>query len=298
MPMTPLSLLPDAYRSTLERFLRVLSGRNRAALTIQAYATDLRQFFVWLLETNATATAPELIERADVEEYLAHLAQRGISGLSRARKLAAIRELYRFLVDEGSLERSPSASVATPRRERHERSYLTRDEYNRLLASAGAHPRDFAILTLFLQTGIRVSELCALRLGDVDLAGRKIRVHGKGQVERTVELERKGISALKLWLGVRLPAGDDHLFLNYEGSGLAERSVKKLMLKYRLQAGITKKAGCHSLRHTFATAKAEQNVSPYQLKEWLGHAKLDTTMQYVHLAKGPKAQKVMEGTSL
>ncbi len=296
--MSTTTPLPASYTETLEHFLRVLSGRNKAVLTIQAYATDLRQFFVWLRENNATATAPELIERADVEEFLSHLASQGITGLSRARKLAAIRELYRFLVDEGSLERSPSASVATPKRERHERSYLTRDEYNRLLASAGTHPRDFAILTLFLQTGVRVSELCALRLGSVDLAGRKIQVQGKGQVERTIELERKGISAIKLWLSIRPPATDDHLFLNYEGSGLGERSVKKLVRKYRIQAGIAKKGGCHSLRHSFATAKAEQNVSPYQLKEWLGHAKLDTTMQYVHLAKGPKAQKVMEGTSL
>ena len=299
LPMTATTTLPTAFTTTLERFLRVMHGRNKARLTIEAYRTDLRQFFAWLVENNATATAPELIERADVEEFLAHLADKGITGLSRARKLSAIRELDRFLLAEGSLARSPVAAVETPKRERHERSYLTRDEYNRLLAQAGATPRDFAILTVFLQTGVRLSELCALRLADVDLANRRLSVRlGKGQRERSVELERKAISALKFWLSVRPMVADDHLFLNRDLDPLSPSGVKKLVRKYRLQAGIAKRGGCHVLRHTFATAKAEQNVSPYQLQEWLGHAKLDTTMQYVHLAKRPNAQKVMQETSL
>ena len=145
---------------------------------------------------------------------------------------------------------------------------------------------------------VRVSELCALRLSDVDLDARRLLIHGKGQKQRTVELERKGISALKFWLKARPQVGDDHLFLNSTLEPLGERGVKKLVMKYRLQAGISRRAGCHALRHSFATAKAEQNVSPYQLQEWLGHAKLDTTMQYVHLAKRPNAQRVMQETSL
>ena len=96
----------------------------------------------------------------------------------------------------------------------------------------------------------------------------------------------------------RPQAADDHLFLNYQHEPLGERGVKKLMQNYRLQAGIARRAGCHALRHSFATAKAEQNFSPYQLQEWLGHATLDPTMQYVHLAKRPNAQRVMQETSL
>jgi site-specific recombinase XerD len=96
---------------------------------------------------------------------------------------------------------------------------------------------------------------------------------------------------------VRPPVLDDHLFLNKDGDPISERGVRKLVVKYRVAAGITKRASCHSLRHTFATYKAEKGVSPFQLKEWLGHASLNTTQIYVHMAR-QNAKKVMEATSL
>ena len=98
-------------------------------------------------------------------------------------------------------------------------------------------------------------------------------------------------------LALRPLAVTDHLFLNRYGGPLGTRSVKKLVLKYRRLAGITKRVGAHALRHTFATIKAEKGVSPFQLKEWLGHANLNTTQIYVHLAR-KNARKVMEQTSL
>lgn len=283
-------------KEALSAFLRALEGRNRSPLTIRAYKTDVGQFVAWLGQ-NTWAPTVDQVERADITEYLSFLGARQVSGVSRARKLAAIREFFRYLEGHGHINRSPAAAVETPKKERNVRSYLRPDEYTRMLSEAGANPRDYAILQVFLQTGIRVSELCDLRIGDVELTNRMITVTGKGQVERSIELEKKGLAAIRTWLAVRPKVLDDHLFLNYQGEPLGERGVRKLVVRYKSRAGITKKIGPHSFRHTFGTLKAEQGVSPFQLKEWLGHAKLDTTQIYVHMGRS-NAKKVMEATSL
>jgi integrase/recombinase XerD len=167
-----------------------------------------------------------------------------------------------------------------------------------LLVAAGGNPRDFAILMTFLQTGVRVSELCALTLDDVDFEAKQLHVRaGKGMSARTIELEKKGTQVLRSWLAVRPKVASDRLFLNRDEEPLGERGVQKLLAKYCQLAGITKRISPHSLRHTFASFKAEAGVSPFQLQQWLGHASLDTTQIYVKLAK-KNAKKVMEATSL
>ena len=151
-----------------------------------------------------------------------------------------------------------------------------------MLSLAGANPRDYAILQVFLQTGIRVSELAHLTLEDVDLIKPAITVRGKGSVEREIALEKRGVQALKNYLAVRPESLSEVIFLNYKGEPISERGIRKLVVKYRKKAGITKQASCHTLRHTFATYKAEKG-SPFQLQQWLGHANLNTTQIYVHL---------------
>jgi len=290
--------IPHAFIEAVERFIRVQEGRNRSKQTLRAYRSDLFQLAEWLHDDNPLLTDPIEVTTDDLHEFLAHLAHDGISGTSRARKLAAIREFYRSLKNLDLIPKSPVDAIDTPRRERKSRTYLTPEEYNRLLAAAGAHPRDFCILTLFIQTGIRISELCELRLDDLDLEVGVLTVRiGKGMAARTIELEKKGIRATKTWLAMRPSTHFDHLFLNRDEEPLKEWGVRDLLNKYCEQAGITKRITPHSLRHTFASAKAQSGVSPFQLKEWLGHARLDTTSIYVHMAK-QNAKKVMEATSL
>lgn len=272
-------------------------GKNRSLLTIRAYRTDIGQFISWLKENNLCAPIPDKVERADVTEYLAQLGQQGIMGVSRARKLAAIREFFRYLEEHGRIEKNPAQGVETPKKERNGRTYLHPEEYRAILAQAGANSRDYAILQVFLQTGVRVSELCSLTLSDIDFEGRTLKVCGKGQTERDIELEKKGLEALRNYLSVRPQSLNDHLFLNKDGEPISERMVRKIVAKYRARAGITKRASPHSLRHTFATYKAERGVSPFQLQQWLGHRNLNTTQIYVHLGR-QNAKKVMEATSL
>jgi integrase/recombinase XerC len=120
---------------------------------------------------------------------------------------------------------------------------------------------------------------------------------GEGQKARTIELEKKGLQAIRSYLAVRPASLSDELFLNYHGQPLSERGVRKMLAKYLKASGIMKKISPHSLRHTFATYKAELGVSPYVLREWLGHARLDTTQIYIHMARA-STKKAMEATSL
>jgi integrase/recombinase XerC len=143
-----------------------------------------------------------------------------------------------------------------------------------------------------------VSELANLTIADIDFIKPAITVRGKGSVEREIALEKKGVHALRSYLLVRgVDSSSERVFLNYQGEPISERGIRKLVVKYRQEAGITKKASCHTLRHTFATYKAEKGVSAFQLQQWLGHANLNTTQIYVHLGK-QNARKVMQDTSL
>lgn len=281
----------------LTDFLTSLRARNASVLTQEAYQTDIRQFISWQAETSVVGQTITSVTKTDMIEYLSYLASLGRSGVTRARKLASLREFFAFLHERELIPSSPAASVAIPKKERKTQTYLRPEEYARLLSTAGSHPRDFAILQLFLQTGIRVSELVQLTLTDVDLVNKVIKVSGKGSKERTIPLEKKAVLALKNYLSVRPQSLDQHFFLNYTGTGLSRRGAEKIIEKYRRLSGITKRFSCHSLRHTFGSYKAEQGVSPFQLKEWMGHSSISVTQHYVHMSK-ESARRAMEQTSL
>lgn len=282
---------------SLTEFLTSLRARNTSVLTQQAYSTDIKQFIAWLSETTVVELCPGNVTKTDIVEYLSYLSDLGRSGITRARKLASIREFFKYLLDREELPYSPAATVAIPKKERRTQTYLRPDEYAKLLSSAGSNPRDFAILQLFLQTGVRVSELVSLTLTDVDLQNKVINVAGKGSKERTIPLEKKAVLALRNYLSVRPETTDQHFFLNYKGEGLSRRGAENIIEKYRALSGINKHFSCHSLRHTFGSYKAEKGVSPFQLKEWMGHSSISITQLYVHMGR-EHARRAMEQSSL
>jgi integrase/recombinase XerD len=278
------------------RFINSLSGRNLSTHTAIAYQTDIRQFLSWLTENDMTVASPTQITRTHILDYLSHLAGLGRSGVTRARKLAAIREYCKFLVDEQLLPASPTEHIVRPKKERKQRVFLRVDEYMRLLNAAVGNSRDYAILQLFLQSGIRVAELVGLALTDIDLDGGIMLINGKGNKQRTIYLEKKATQAVKSYVINRPGSSDQHVFLNYQGSGLSVRGVMDIVEKYRKLAGITKKFSSHSLRHTCATYKASKGYTPTELQDLLGHEKPETSFIYVHMARD--AQKLMQQTSL
>jgi site-specific recombinase XerD len=285
-----------ALYTSLTRYLTSLSGRNLSKHTASAYRTDLLQFLTWLAENDISVQSPEKITRTHILDYLSFLSDKGRSGVTRTRKLAAIREYCKFLIAEKVITSSPTEAIVRPKNERKQRVFLRVDEYMRLLNAALGNSRDYAILQLFLQTGIRVGELVGLTLSDIDLATGAMLVNGKGNKQRTIYLEKKATQALRAYAADRPHSLEQHVFLNYQGSGLSVRGVMDIVEKYRKLAGITKKFSCHSLRHTCATYKAVKGYTPPDLQDLLGHNKPETSLIYVHMARD--ARQLMQQTSL
>lgn len=284
------------FSASLKNYLKSLAGRNLSDHTIIAYHTDLVQFLSFLTENDVTVNSPEKITRTHILDYLSHLAGLGRSGVTRVRKLAAIREYCKFLVWEKSIPHSPAENIIRPKQERKQRVFLRVDEYMRLLNAAAGNSRDYAILQLFLQTGIRVSELVGLTLNDIDLDEGIMLINGKGNKQRTIYLEKKATQAIRAYLANRPRSLDQRVFLNYQGTHLSVQGISDIVEKYRKLAGITKQFSCHSLRHTCATYKASKGYTAVELQDLLGHEKPETSFIYVHMARD--ARKLMQQTSL
>ncbi|HYT36628.1 MAG TPA: tyrosine-type recombinase/integrase [Ktedonobacteraceae bacterium] len=285
------------FQKNVLDFLQELVGGNKSQLTLTAYKTDLLQFFTWLSENDVTVTIPSQVTRGHVNEYLAFLSSQGRSGVTRARKLAALKSFFTYLKDEHLVILSPADTIHMPNKERKKKVVLRTDEYSRMLSEAGGNPRDFSILQLFLQTGIRVSELIAITLEDLDIQNHVLKVHGKGNKEREIPLEKKSVQAVKSYLMRRPESQDQHLFLNYSGEGLSIRGVRKIVDKYLKKAGITKRISCHGLRRTFGSAKAGKGMNAFQLQKLMGHERITTTIAYVEIGQ-EELRRAMEATSL
>ncbi len=288
--------LPLPFAASLQNFMRSLVAKNRTPATLTSYRSDVGAFLSWLCE-NTPCGHPQEVSRADITEYLAERGAAGVSGLSRARNLAAIKEYFRYLVETGQVQSSPVDGITPPKREKRGRNYLSQEAYTKLLQLAAGTPRDYAILQVFLQTGVRVSELATLTVDDVDLDRGLLRVTGKGMADRDIPLNKKPTAALRLWMGARRPSEHRVLFTNRFEQPIGVRSIQKLVERYRRGAGIERRITPHSLRHTFATHKARQGVNAFQLRDYMGHATVATTQLYVHLGQD-EARKVMEQTSL
>ena len=222
---------------------------------------------------------------------------KGHTGTTRARKLVSLQVFFTFLEKTSVIPHFPAATIDRPRKERKPKHFLRPDECNRVLAAAGGSPRDFAILQLFLQTGIRVSELVAILLSDLDLVNKTLTIHGKGSKEREIPLEKKAMQAIRSWLAIRPESADQHVFLNYQGEGFSIRGVRKMVDKYIKQADITKHISCHGLRHTFGFNKGAKNMNAFAIQRLMGHERMETTRIKVNLDTDA-LRPVMEATSL
>ena len=270
---------------------------DKNPLTVQAYRADVLQFISFLAETDYTVTTPCKVERYHITEYLHHLKGSGRSGVTRARKLISLQVFFASLVQSGVIPHSPAVNIDRPKKEKRPKDFLRPDEYNKLLVQAAGDTRDYAMLQVFLQTGIRVSELVAIQLPDLDMIDKTLAIHGKGEKERTIPLEKKAMQALKSWLTVRPQVPDQHLFLTYHQTGFSIRGVRKLVDKYLKLAAITKKISCHGLRRTCLTNKAARNMNAFALQRLAGHQDMETTRIYVQLGT-EDLRPMMEATSL
>ena len=300
-------------KAALGDFLEHLRlNENASAHTVRAYESDLTQFLSFLASKAGRPRAELTVgdfDYVNVREFLADLSRRGNTRSSAARKLAAIRTFGRYLRREGILDGDPAALVGTPRREQRLPAHLGEGEMTTLLempdVSMPLGRRDRAILELFYASGLRLSELVGLDLGDVNLGGRMVRVLGKGGKERIVPFNRSTEAALRTWLRDResfVPADAEPrraraasrtpritrpakppLFVNYQGGRLSTRSVDRLVRRYVAACSTRFGISPHALRHSFATHLLERGADLRAIQELLGHARLSTTQRYTHL---------------
>ena len=277
----------------VEDFLTWLAAeRGRSSNTLVAYRRDLTSYWAWLVERGESL---DDVTGSDLDAYVGHLRERGLAPSSVKRALVAVRSLHRFRSEEGLAESDPSASIETPRVPAGLPKALTESEIDGLLAQViGDDPvslRDRAVLEVLYGTGARISEVCTLGIGDVDLDGGLLRLFGKGSKERVVPLGRWARVALAAWLGDGARStmepvqwarrGDaDAVFLNQRGGRLGRQGAWAIVRKYGDAAGLGERLTPHVLRHSCATHMLDHGADIRAVQELLGHASITTTQVY------------------
>jgi integrase/recombinase XerD len=267
----------------------LLVEKGAAANTIAAYSRDLSRYLVFLGERS-----PGDIRPSDVASYLARLKDEKIAPRSRARALSALRMLHRFLVVEGYCELNPTAIIEAPKGVVRLPSVLSGKDVEALLASpldTGAiELRDAAMLELLYATGLRVSELVGLKLGEVNISAGYLMTIGKGNKERLVPMGDGACNAVERYLqgarGELLKQGSSNrLFLSRLGQGMSRQAFWNIIKKRAQQAGVRNSISPHTLRHSFATHLLENGADLRSVQIMLGHADLSSTQIYTHVTR-------------
>ncbi len=273
----------------IDRFLEHLEWeRNLSAATLKAYRREIVAFVTFLTDELGIDREPSATPVA-VRAYLAHLHSRGLQAQSIGRALAAIRTYFRFLVAEGVLEVNPAEAVPHPHDAKRAPEIADRYSIEELLEGfpdTAAGRRDRAAIELLYAAGLRVGELVALDLGDVQLGQRLIRVRGKGRKERLVPFGRPAARAVEAYLPDRArwrhgrTDEDEPLFVNQRGGRLSDRSVRRQLDQAVRRTADLNHLHPHALRHAFATHLLEAGMDLRAIQELLGHSSLATTQIY------------------
>jgi site-specific recombinase XerD len=284
------SVLPEADPLVRDLTGYLLTERRRSPLSVAAYERDLREFAAFLDGMSLKSVAP-----TQIRQYIAHLFDaRGYDSRTVCRKLSSIRALYRFLKITGVLENDPAFAIPGPSVAKRKPAPLKVDEVMKLLRTSlagrteAARLRDAAIMELFYASGMRRAELAGVRLENVDLRERTIRVTGKGNKDRTVVINRAAAQAIEAYLRVRPRSADPALFLGRGGKGMTPKHVWRIFQTIYRISGVQKRATPHTLRHSFATHLVENGIDLETVRELLGHESLATTGIYLQLAMGHK----------
>ncbi len=277
-------------RTTLlvARFLRHLQlGRNASEHTVRAYRSDLTEFAAFLAERGLGL---EEVDRLALRGFLARLRERDLSRRTLARKVAALRSLYRFLVSEGLVSHNPTLTLRSPRLPRHLPAVLDETQAERLLDGWGRTPwlraRNRTILEVLYSTGMRAAELAALNVSDLDLLSEVALARGKGKVERLVPLGSYACAALTEYLSLRAERAslqEAAVFINGKGTRLTTRTVRRVVRDVARRLGLPASVTPHTLRHSFATHLLDRGADLRSVQELLGHKNLSTTQLYTHL---------------
>jgi len=309
----------------IHKFLDYLTFERRfSEHTAKCYGADLTQYGEFLKDASerdhsdgelmssshhegepATAVATQVDLKVDqlllsaqidsVRSYLGLLNEKQYSKATIARKLATLRSFYKFLVKRNYISSNPVVSIRTPKQEKKLPRFLEYEEVKLLLNTPPVNTwlgaRDRAILETLYSTGIRVSELVALNMDDIDFLGEVVHIRGKGKKERIAPIGSSALQVIQHYMEYRNKRAQSNgnfdskvLFVNKHGQRLSTRSVRRKMDKYLKMSGLDSDISPHTLRHSFATHMLNKGADLRSVQELLGHQSLSTTQIYTHLS--------------
>lgn len=258
--------------------------------TVKNYELDLLNYQDFLKENNLNYLK---ITKDDIRSYLKYLDKLKYKNSSISRHLSSLRTFYGFLVNEGVIESNIFKSISSPKKKKQLPNFLQYDEVEKMLSVCDLkeplHIRNRLIIETLYDTGIRVSELVNIKLNDLNIATKEIRVLGKGSKERIVYFGDYEIDILNLYLHQARPKllknkSNDYLLLNHLGDRLTDRGVRLIIDDVIKKASLKHKVSPHTLRHTFATHLLNEGADLKSVQELLGHSSLSTTQIYTHVS--------------
>jgi integrase/recombinase XerD len=278
----------------IDIFLNYLSvERGLSRNTIMAYRRDLQGFLSYLKKAKHISSLDNS-DKSQITDFMQMLKSKGLDSNSIARKLAAIKTFYRFLVREKAIRHDPTSLLESPKLWKRIPSVLSVGEIESLIAQPDLKKkqglRDKAILEVLYATGMRVSEVAQLRLEDVNMEVGFIRCLGKGNKERIVPMGKKAASCLAKYIKTARPhflkkGSAKDLFLTRLHKRISRQSIWKMIKAYARRARIKKEIRPHTLRHSFATHLLERGADLRSVQEMLGHSDISTTQVYTHINK-------------
>lgn len=287
------------YFDRYKRYILLEQGLSEN--TRMAYERDVARFLAWLKEEKLD---PLYVVLETFHRYTEALFEVGVAPRSIARMLSGVRSFYRFLQLDGYIEQDPTELLESPRLPKHLPAVLTLEEVDRILAaidlSLPEGQRDHCIIEILYSCGLRVSEVCSLKLSDLFLDEGFIRVVGKGDKQRIVPISPRAIEELHYWMDARRdirvkPEDEDYVFVSARrGRHLSRITVFHNIKLYVAAAEIGKEVSPHTFRHTFATHLLEGGASLRAIQEMLGHENIGTTEIYTHLDRRFLRQQVLD----
>jgi integrase/recombinase XerD len=269
----------------------MVAERRLAPNTVEAYARDLDRYLAFI--ANGNTLQLKQCTRSVLTLFFSHQQAQGLSARSLARMLSSIKTFYNYLIIEGVIDQNPFQDVQTPHLDKKLPVVMTREEVDSLLTAPDtATPlglRDRTFFEVLYATGLRVSELIGLKIDNLNLDAGFVIVMGKGSKQRIVPLGEVALGWLREYLVQVRPvlmkrSVNSYVFVNRDGSLMSRQGFWKLIKKYCLSAGIAKIISPHTLRHSFATHILEGGADLRSVQVMLGHADIDTTQIYTHVA--------------
>ena len=281
-----------------QRYLKLQRGYS--SNTLDAYLRDVQKLLDYLKAVDRQVLDTQL---SDLQQFAASLHDIGIHPRSQCRILSGIRSFFRFLQLDGFREDDPSELLESPVLGEHLPEVLSAEEVDALESSIDLSKwegqRNRAIIEVLFSCGLRVSELVNLKLSNLYLDERYMRIFGKGSKERLVPISMKAIKELDYWFMDRKlmkikPGEEDYVFLNRRGAHLTRTMILIMIKQQAIEAGITKTISPHTLRHSFATALLEGGADLRAIQVMLGHESISTTEIYTHVDMGTLRQQILE----